>query len=72
MIEAKARYTARWTDGFLENKFSRVSRAYEEEGRLVFHGNKVEFMNGVGGWQQMSYRCVYDPIAERALRVVIN
>ena len=36
---------------------------------LKFTGNKVEFQNGFGAWQRMSYECTYDPVDEVVIDV---
>lgn len=71
-IEAFARYTHRWTDGFLEGKFDRVilqpSTGYTS---LKYTGRKVEFQNGFGAWVKQAYTCHYDPINEKVLDVEV-
>ncbi len=68
-VAARAKYTARWTDGFLENKFSRVSLQPPEYKTLRFTGDKVEFQNGFGAWMRMDYACFYDPVEKTVVGV---
>ena len=70
-IEARASYSARWTDGFLELKFDRVSLQPPEYQTLRFKGNKVEFQNGFGAWRRMEYVCFYDPIDQTVMSVEV-
>lgn len=68
-IEARASYSARWTEGFLEWKFDRVALQPPEYKTLRFTGNKVEFQNGFGAWRRMDYVCFYDPVDEAVIGV---
>ena len=71
LIEAHARYTHRWTDGFFEEKFPTKDWLHgAKEVRLS--GRSVEFQNGFGAWSRMSYTCTYDPISELVTDVTVR
>jgi hypothetical protein len=69
-IEALAQYRAKWTEGFFENKFSHVGLRPRYDS-LRFTGNKVEFQNGFGAWQQMDYACFYNPLTKTVIDVKV-
>ena len=62
VIESLAEWSARWTDGFLENKLETVMLMPPDYEQLKFQGSKVEFQNGLGAWRRMNYLCTYNPI----------
>ena len=55
-IERLARYTHRWTDGFLEPKFSHL-RMTGDPNVITYIGDHIEFQNGFGAWQPHTYEC---------------
>lgn len=59
-VERLAQYASRWTDGFLEPKFSRYR--WQDGGRrvAVVFGDTIEFQNGFGAWQPHLYSCTLD------------
>lgn len=59
-VERLAQYTARWTNGFMEFKFSRYRWKDQEAGRITYIGGDVEFQNGFGAWSPMIYECDFD------------
>ncbi|WIE52390.1 hypothetical protein [Pseudomonas sp. GM17] len=56
-----AKYTARWTDGTFEPKFSHFRWLDKEQGTLTFIGDKIEFQNGFGAYQKHIYECDFNP-----------
>lgn len=64
LIERMAKYTYEWTDGWLESKFPRLTWGNRKSGTLIYMGDKIRFQNGLGAWQNMSYKCEFDPIKE--------
>lgn len=73
MIEAMAAYKHRWTDGvFAGRRLSSLRWADQPGGLVLWHGNKVEFMNGVGLWVPHRYSCLYDPETQRALKAEVQ
>lgn len=72
LVERLAKYTARWTDGWLESGFDTVRLQPPDFKTLQYIGSKVEFQNGFGAWQRMHYTCVYDPINEEAKSVNVT
>lgn len=71
LIEDRAKYSAKWTDSWAEPKISHFRWRDKEDGLVTFIGDKVQFQNGYGAWQPMTYECDYDPSAEqvRAVRL---
>lgn len=68
-VEAMAKYSARWTDGTFEPKFSRFRWLSEEQGTLTFIGDKIEFQNGFGAFQGHTYECDFSPAGDRVIDV---
>jgi hypothetical protein len=64
-----ASYTARWTDGTFEAKFSHFRWLNKEQGTLTFIGDKIEFQNGFGAYQKHIYECDFDPAGDQVLAV---
>lgn len=68
-VEKLAKYSARWTDGTLEPKFSHFRWLNKEQGTLTVIGDKIEFQNGFGAYQAYTYECDYDPATKTVLDV---
>lgn len=72
LIEKEARYSARWTDGFLGPKFSHYRWLDEGNGEVTVIGDKVVFQNGFGAEQRMTYECDVDPAGQIILAVRVT
>jgi len=70
-IERLASYSARWTDGWIEPKFSRIAWIDRDQGHVRYIGDKAEFQNGFGAWKRVTYYCDVDVEGERILNVAI-
>ena len=68
-VEKLAKYSHKWTDGILEPKFSRFRWKDQAKGVVTFIGDKIQFQNGFGAWQNYIYECDYDPSSEQVLDV---
>ncbi|WP_299132689.1 hypothetical protein [uncultured Amaricoccus sp.] len=68
-IERLAKYSARWTDGWLGVKFSHYRWSDKAAGVIAYLGDEIEFQNGFGAFQRHVYTCVYDPDADSVLEV---
>lgn len=68
-VEKLAKYSHKWTDGMLEPKFSHFRWKNKEKGVVTFIGDKIQFQNGFGAWQNNVYECDYDPSSEQVLDV---
>ncbi len=68
-IERLAQYSHQWTDGFLESKFSRFRWKDQSAGTLTLIGDKIQFQNGLGAWQNHTYQCDIDPETNTVLGV---
>jgi hypothetical protein len=68
-VEKLAQYSARWTDGTFETKFSHFRWLNKEKGTLTFIGDKIEFQNGFGAYQTHVYECDFDPASNTVLDV---
>ncbi|WP_254425182.1 hypothetical protein [Rhodanobacter sp. B04] len=60
LVEAKARYEVKWTDGWLTPMFSRRAWADDAHDAIIYVGDKVEFQNGFHAFSTMSYFCTLD------------
>jgi hypothetical protein len=68
-VERLGQYSARWTDGTLETKVSRFKWLDKEQGTITFVGDKIEFQNGFGAYQNHIYECDLDPATNKVLEV---
>lgn len=68
-VERLAKYSARWTDGMLEPKFSRFRWLNESQGTITYIGDKIEFQNGFGAFQKHVYECDFNPVTKQVLDV---
>lgn len=70
-IERMALHDVKWTDGFLEMKFSRFRWKDKAAGVITYIGDKVQFQNGFGAFSPMTYECDMDRNEEtvRGVRV---
>jgi len=71
LIEKEAKYSARWTTGFLEPKFSHHRWAEGSQDWVTVIGDKVVFQNGFGAEQRITYECDVDPESKSILAVRI-
>ncbi len=56
-IERLALHDVKWTDGFLDMKFSEFRWASEGDGAITYVGDKAEFQNGFGAYTPVVYEC---------------
>lgn len=68
-VERLAKYTARWTDGTFDMKFSHFRWLNQEQGLITFIGDKIEFQNGFGAFQKHIYECDFNPVNNQVLDV---
>ncbi len=68
-VEKLAKYSARWTDGTFEPKFSRFRWLNKENGTLTYIGDKIEFQNGFGAYQAHFYECDFEPSTNTVIDV---
>ena len=67
-VERLAHYALRWTDGFLEPKFSH-SRPTGKPDVVTYIGDSIEFQNGFGAWQPHVYECDLNVVTEQVVDV---
>ena len=73
LVEGLAKYTYRWTDGWLDTKFpSYLTSNKGEPFVLTLVGDKIEFQNGFGAWSKMKYYCKYNVKTQKVLDVWAN
>jgi hypothetical protein len=53
-------------------KLSRRGWLDEEAGTLSYYGDRVQFANGYGSFQNYVYRCDYDPDTKTVLNVQLE
>lgn len=68
-IIKKSRFNARWTDRFLEPKFTQLAWLDQSAGTIVYIGDEVEFQNAAGDYEPQIYRCDFDPSNQTVLQV---
>jgi hypothetical protein len=67
-VENLAKYTYRWTDGWLDTKFPSYLTSNEGEPYvLTILGDKIEFQNGFGAWSKTKYYCKYNVKTKKVL-----
>lgn len=71
-IESQAQYEVRWTDEYPDVKLSRRGWLDQEAGTLTYYGDRVQFSNGYGAFQNYVYRCDYDPVNKVVLDVQLE
>ncbi|MDN5869942.1 MAG: hypothetical protein L0H73_04375 [Nitrococcus sp.] len=72
LIELRAKYSARWTDSWAESPFSRVQWKNKAARTIGYIGNAVQFQNGFGAWQTITYECAYNTSTGQVLAVQVN
>src|SRR6266852_4832337 len=68
-VERLGKYSSRWTDGALETKFSHFRWLDKERATLTFIGDKIEFQNGFGAYQNHIYEGDLDPATNKVVEV---
>lgn len=68
-VEKLAKFTARWTDGTFETKFSHFRWLNQATGTITVIGDKIEFQNGFGAFQKHIYECDFNPATNAVLGV---
>lgn len=71
-IERLANYEVKWTDSFTSPKLGRRGWLDKDSGTLSYYGDKVQFSNGYGAFQNYIYRCDYDPSSESVINVEVE
>lgn len=56
-IEKLAKFSVKWTDGWLETKFSHFRWKNKEKGEITYIGDKAQFQNGFGAYASVVYEC---------------
>ena len=69
-IERLARFSTRWTDRFLERRFSVYAWHDKATGAISYFGDMVEFQTPGGAWQPIIYKCDFDPETDTVIGVV--
>lgn len=71
-IERLALHDVKWTDGFMDQKFSRFRWTDQVGGGITFVGDKAEFQNGFGAYTPMVYECDMAPDLKSVIAVRID
>ncbi|MEX0738161.1 MAG: hypothetical protein WD071_02350 [Pseudohongiella sp.] len=71
-IERQAQYEVKWTDSYPDVKLSRRGWLNEEAGTLTYYGDRVQFANGYGAFENYIYRCDYDPSSKSVINVELE
>ncbi|MBB5320456.1 hypothetical protein [Marinobacter oulmenensis] len=68
-IERQAQYEVKWTDSYPDTKLTRRAWLDQEEGTLTYYGDRVQFSNAYGAFQNYIYRCDYDPFTKTVINL---
>lgn len=68
-IERLAKYDVKWTDGMLEPKLSRYKWKSKDKGIVSYIGDKIQFQNGFGAFQNHIYVCDVDTTTDQVVSV---
>ncbi|WP_375581766.1 hypothetical protein ABWH88_02105 [Marinobacter adhaerens] len=71
-IERLAQYEVKWTDSYPDTKLSRRAWLDESVGTLSYYGDRVQFSNGYGAFENYVYRCDYDPSNKAVINVELE
>lgn len=71
-IERLSKYDIRWTNRWTETKFSRISWDNQNQGIIKYIGDKAQFQNVFGAWQNVIYSCTYDPVKDSAIDATVT
>ena len=71
-VERYPKYDYKWTNGWLEPRFSKYGWRDKSKGILTYWGDKVQFQNGFGAWVRMQYSCDFNPHTKRAKATVFR
>jgi hypothetical protein len=71
-VEKLAKYSVKWTDSTFEFKFDHMRWADQAKGQIIYIGDKVQFQNGFGAYQNSVYECTYDPVSKSVLDVQVR
>jgi len=72
LIEKAAKFDHRWTDSLLEKKITHYKWHNKPKGQIVFMGDRLQFQNAYGAWQNMKYAIIYDPTAQTILGIDVK
>ncbi len=72
LIEARAKYDYKWTDGWFGAKLQRFRWKDRKVGSVSYTGDQIKFQNGFGAWQKVTYWCDYNPKTKKASARVIQ
>lgn len=68
-VQSQAKYDMRWTSSWVDRKFTQFTWGGDSSHKTItYGGDHVQFQNGFGAWQTMSYFCTYDP----ALKMIVD
>lgn len=70
-IEQQAKYDFKWTDGIFGRKFPSYFIADPTLKHAMFEGDSLKLQNGFGAWSNYVYRCNYDLINDRVIKVIL-
>ncbi|WP_339425097.1 hypothetical protein [Pseudomonas proteolytica] len=71
-VERIAKYSSRWTTTSMQMKFSSFRWKNRESLTVTYFGDRIEFQNGYGAFQVMTYSCDYDPASKKVLAVSVT
>jgi hypothetical protein len=69
LVERLAKNDFKWTDGWLDKKFSHYRWGDKARGVVTYIGDKIKFQNGFGAWGYYIYECDFDTRNKRVVDV---
>lgn len=66
-VEGLAKFSSKWTDGTLEMKFDHMRWADKSKGVIIYVGDKIQYQNGFGAYQNSIYECTFDTSSKTVL-----
>lgn len=72
-IERMAKFSSKWTNtGWFEQKFTHHRWRDQASGTVTFIGDKAQFQNGFGAWQNMIYECDVNTVENKITDVRVR
>lgn len=68
-IVALSQFSAHWTNGFNAPLFSHFRWLDKNRETITYLGDKIEFRNEMGTYQNFVYECDFDPLSFKVLNV---
>jgi hypothetical protein len=71
-IELAAKHQAEWTNAPGEPRIAPLGWSDENNGVIIFGGDKIKMQNGFGAWTHMIYSCTWDSEHKRVVDIGVR